>query len=199
MSPDPAAAYEKLKIETAAMFNYDIANLSLTQGLQLDLVSLLRLEVDTMQGQVLAGESVDLQRLVAAHGMLQKMLPERALVARAPAATHDFAGAKKELAALLTQRASAIEARELKETARLREQIAQLSEENARLKAEQQPQPVPQKQPTNNVVPIDGTARANANRPPSHYLKDGQPREPWREGPGALCAPYWEPPGGWQK
>jgi hypothetical protein len=48
--PDPAAAYAALRHETAAMFNYDIANLSLTQGLQLDLVSLLRLEVDMMQG-----------------------------------------------------------------------------------------------------------------------------------------------------
>jgi hypothetical protein len=67
------------------MFGYDLSNLSLTQGLQLDLVSLLRLEVDTMQGQVLAGDTVDLNRLVMAHAMLQKMLPEHALVAPAPA------------------------------------------------------------------------------------------------------------------
>jgi hypothetical protein len=108
--PDPAATYERLRDETAAMFNYDIANLSLTQGLQIDLVSLLRLEVDTMQGQVLAGKTVDLSRLVAAHGLLAKMLPAQALVAPAAAAdSHDFDGAREELSRLLDGRIDAIE------------------------------------------------------------------------------------------
>jgi hypothetical protein len=100
--PDPAAVYERLRDETAGMFGYDLTNLSLTQGLQLDLVSLLRLEVDTMQGKVLAGDTVDLQRLVAAHGLLAKMLPASALVAPAAAADHvdQFAGARQELAAV---------------------------------------------------------------------------------------------------
>jgi hypothetical protein len=109
MTVDPAAVYERLKTETAGMFGYDLADLSLTQGLQIDLVSLLRLEVDTMQGKVLAGETVDLQRLVAAHGLLQKMLPAQALVAPAAAASHDaFAGAREELERFLAGRASAI-------------------------------------------------------------------------------------------
>jgi hypothetical protein len=106
---DPAVAYEQLKRETAEMFGYDLANLSLTQGLQLDLVSLLRLEVDTMQGAVLAGEKVDLQRLVAAHGLLRQMLPAQALVAPAAAADHDFSGAHAELARLLDGRIEALE------------------------------------------------------------------------------------------
>jgi hypothetical protein len=112
--PDPAATYERLRDETAAMFNYDIANLSLTQGLQIDLVSLLRLEIDTMSGAVLAGKTVDLSRLVAAHGLLQKMLPESALVAPSAAADHTdpFAGAREELRALLSQRAEALERRD---------------------------------------------------------------------------------------
>jgi hypothetical protein len=114
---DPAAANERLKVETAAMLSLDPANLSLTQGLQLDLVSLLRLEVDTMQGKVLAGETVDRDRLVTAHAMLQKMLPAQALVAPAsePEARFGdehrrklrdmiqrvvFAGAEEEAAAL---------------------------------------------------------------------------------------------------
>ena len=119
--PDPAATYERLRDETAAMFNYDIANLSLTQGLQLDLVSLLRLEVDTMQGKVLAGDTVDLARLVAAHGLLQKMLPAQALVA--PASTADnpdpFAGAREELARLFEQRAEALARRDRRREAEM--------------------------------------------------------------------------------
>ena len=96
--------------ETAEMFNYDLANLSLTQGLQLDLVSLLRLEIDTMSGAVLAGKTVDLARLVAAHGLLAKMLPQSALVAPAAAADHvdEFAGAREELARFFAGRGSAI-------------------------------------------------------------------------------------------
>ena len=122
---DPAVAYERLRAETAAMLKLNPDSSSLVEGLQVDLVSLLRLEVDTLQGQVLAGEQVDLARLVTAHGMLQKMLPERALVAPAPAAaTHDFSGAREELARFLAQRAERIEARELKESERLRAEVA---------------------------------------------------------------------------
>jgi hypothetical protein len=188
---DPAAAYERLRAETAAMLKLSPDSSSLVEGLQVDLVSLLRLEVDMLQGQVLAGETVDLTRLVAAHGMLQKMLPERALVAPAPAAAdHDFAGAKEELRRLLDQRAGAIERREQnrenRETALLAEN-ARLREEVVRLKAQPRPQPA------NNVVPIDGTARANAARPPDHYLKSGQPREPWERG-ATFNVPSWPLP-----
>jgi hypothetical protein len=119
--PDPAATYERLRDETAGMFGYDLTNLSLTQGLQIDLVSLQRLEIDTMQGKVLAGETVDLQRLVAAHGLLAKMLPSSALVAPAAAADNPdpFAGAREELRAFLSQRAEAIERRDRRREAEL--------------------------------------------------------------------------------
>jgi hypothetical protein len=90
MTADPAATYDRLRAETAEMFDYDLASASLTQGLQIDLVSLLRLEIDSMSGRVLAGETVDLTRLVAAHGLLRQMLPEKALVAPAPPAETRF-------------------------------------------------------------------------------------------------------------
>ena len=196
---DPAAAYAALRDLTAAMFDYDLADLSLTQGLQIDLVSLLRLEVDTMQGKVLAGETVDLTRLVAAHGMLAKLLPERALVAPAPAAAnHDFASAKEELDRFLVERAERLEAREIKESERLREENARLREEitqlRTQLRAEQQPAPPSVRQPS-NVVSIDGTARANAAKPPASYLREGQPREPWETyGRGTVEVACWSPP-----
>ena len=104
---DPAAAYEALRAETANMLNYDLSDLSLVQGLQLDLVSLLRLEVDTLQGKVLAGDTVDLSRLAVAFGMLTKILPPAALEAEAP--KPDFEGAREELLRLLQGRADALE------------------------------------------------------------------------------------------
>jgi hypothetical protein len=101
-----------------------------------------------MQGRVLAGETVDLTRLVAAHSLLQKMLPGGALVAPASAAGHDFSGAREELRHFLIQRADAIESREVRETERLREQVVTLTEENskllAKLRAAEQQQPAKQ-------------------------------------------------------
>jgi hypothetical protein len=101
---DPAVTYERLKIETASMLNLDAASLSLVENLQLDLVSLLRLEVDTLQGQVLAGEQVDLGRLSTSLAMLRQLLPERALVAPAPAPEARFGNdARKRLRRLIEQ------------------------------------------------------------------------------------------------
>jgi hypothetical protein len=47
---DPAAAYERLKIETAKMLNLDVTSTSLLENLQVDLVSLLRLQIDDLLG-----------------------------------------------------------------------------------------------------------------------------------------------------
>jgi hypothetical protein len=120
------------------------------------------LEVDSMQGKVLAGETVDLARLVAALSLLAKMLPAQALVAPAPAADQGdpFAGAREELARFLADRAERIQHREQRESerllaanAKLREEITQLQ---AQLKAQEHPQPT--QQPA-NVVPIDAKER----------------------------------------
>jgi hypothetical protein len=135
MSADPAAAYAALRDETAQMLKLDAANLSLVEGLQLDVIALLRLEIDGLHGAALSGETVDLQRLAVAHGMLQKTLGG-ALVAPAPAATnHDaFAGARAELELFLAGRASAVEHREQRESERLRARVAELTEEIEQLR-----------------------------------------------------------------
>jgi hypothetical protein len=195
--PDPAATYERLKTETAGMFGYDLADLSLTQGLQIDLVSLLRLEVDSMQGKVLAGETVDLARLVAAHGLLAKMLPTSALVAPAAAADHhdQFAGAREELARFLADRAERIKAREVRESERLLEVNAKLREENerltAQLKAQEQPQPT---QPANVVSIKDLEFQRLASRTPvpQSAAERAAAERAWRNSygtGGAICAP----------
>jgi hypothetical protein len=99
---DPSVAYDRLRAETAEMLKLDVANLSLVEGLQLDLVSLLRLQVDELQGAALAGEQVDLDRLSTALAMLQKLLPARALEASAPAPESRFGpSARERLRALI--------------------------------------------------------------------------------------------------
>jgi hypothetical protein len=75
MTDDPRAVYEALHRSTAEMFGYS-GDLTLTQGLQVDLASVLRLEIDALQGQRLAGQAIDLARLSTAFLMLQKLLPQ---------------------------------------------------------------------------------------------------------------------------
>jgi hypothetical protein len=82
--PDPAATYERLRTETAEMLRLNADSASLIEGLQVDLVALLRLEIDTLQGAVLSGDSVDLARLASALTMLRSLLPEKALVSAPP-------------------------------------------------------------------------------------------------------------------
>jgi hypothetical protein len=78
---DPASTYTRLRAETAALLGVDPDDLSKTEGLRLDITSLLLLEIDSLQGSILANEKVDLARVSTALGMLQKLLPESALVA----------------------------------------------------------------------------------------------------------------------
>jgi hypothetical protein len=114
MSADPAAVYERLKVETAQMLGLNTDSSSLLENLQVDLVSLLRLQIDDLQGKVLNGEQVDLGRLSAALTMLRQLLPEKALVASSATADggDEFAGAKEELSNFLIRRADAIERRD---------------------------------------------------------------------------------------
>jgi hypothetical protein len=189
---DPAAAYAALRDETAVMFGYDLANLSLTQGLQLDLVSLLRLEVDTMQGQVLAGDTVDLNRLVMAHGMLQKMLPERALVAPAPAPESRFGpSARERLRRLIETTVLAppvddpVELERKAELMRREEMAAIVAAGGSIEPAPSIPAPVappPPERPENVVPFVDATARANSTLPPAGYLKQREPWESYHDG-----------------
>jgi hypothetical protein len=93
---DPAVAYEQLKRETAAMLNLDVTSSSLLENLQVDLVSLLRLQIDDLQGQVLDGKQVNLDRLSTALTMLRQLLPEKALVSSPPPAETRFGPSHRE-------------------------------------------------------------------------------------------------------
>ena len=219
---DPAAAYDRLRTETAAMFGFDVSNLTLTQGLQLDLVSLLRLEVDTMQGAVFAGETVDLKRLEMAHDMLQKLLPEKALVAPAPtpdARKDDTAEVEAMITGLLRvrERAAAI----LTADRMWREEMAAIVAAGGDVLAAvapsvadggraqsgsgvshppslpAAPDPASGPPPSLPLTSEQKMERANNDRqPPAHYLR-GEPEE-WRRhigADGSIIAPYFVPHG----
>jgi hypothetical protein len=178
---DPAAAYERLKIETARMLNLSADSASLVEGLQVDLVALLRLEIDTLQGAVLAGDSVDLGRLASALTMLRSLLPAQALVSAPPAAETRFGpNARQRLRDLIEK---TVLRDDPYETERLR--VVREREEQAAIAAAlpveaTKAAPPPQSPRSDNVVPIDGAARANSALPPLGYLRDDQ-REPWRD------------------
>lgn len=87
---DPAATYAALRTETAQMLKLDADALGLVDGLQLDITSLLRLVIDSLQGRVLAGEEVDLGKLQVAHALLRQMLPAQLAASPPPAETSRF-------------------------------------------------------------------------------------------------------------
>jgi hypothetical protein len=107
---DPAGLYARLRAETARMLGFDLASLSLGEGLQLDLTSMLRLEIDTLQGACLAGQAIDLARLQAAFAMLQKLLPTSVTETPPVAADDDDGSARRELLAVIEGYAAANEA-----------------------------------------------------------------------------------------
>jgi hypothetical protein len=191
---DPAVAYERLKIETAGMLNLNVASSSLLENLQVDLVSLLRLQIDDLQAKVLSGEQVDLNRLSTALTMLRQLLPERALVSAPPPPETRFGSEHRERLRRLIEKAvrsdDEAEAERLRDV-REREELAAAVAAGASVEAAKAAPPVtaalPPPQRAANVVPI--------NRPPDHYLAEHQHRnQPWRGGDGAIVAPAWPLP-----
>jgi hypothetical protein len=161
------------------MLNLSTDSTSLIEGLQVDLVALLRLEIDTLQGAVLAGDSVDLGRLASALTMLRSLLPAQALVSAPPAAETRFGpNARQRLRDLIERTVLAAEVEnpheaELRRDIQAREEMAAVIAAGgiveAAAPAPAAPTPVasPPSEPPANVVPL-------------HYLREGQ-REPWRD------------------
>ena len=196
MTPDLdiAGMSNWLRASTAKLLGLDESKLSVAEKIRVDRASALRLLLDDMQAAQLNGGAIDVGEFIKASEELERLAggnPETT-------STHDFSGAREELARFFVQRAERIEAREMKESERLREELTKLREENTKLRSDlkvQAPQ-APQKQP-DNVVVFDGTARANAAKPPASYLKEGQPREPWEShygGRGTVEVACWSPP-----
>ncbi len=207
---NPSAAYENLRRETATLLGYNLAgDLPLTQSLQLDLVSLLRLEVDGLQGRVLAGQEVDLDRLAAALGMLQKLLPPAELKVDPPQVGRPAAGSARErLKALIEATTAARVEDEATQVQELQAEVEKLRSEleAARAGAARPPaaEPVPPDAAApaapSTVVPLRQPEPPRQAQPPAHYLRDHQVQDPgvaFYRGTSHWARRDWSPPRNW--
>jgi hypothetical protein len=106
----PQQQHAKLRAITREMLGLDGDDLSPLQNLQVDVISVLLLELDTLQGQQLAGQQVDMPRLSSAIALLHKMLPATPLAAPVEVdfearynarVQEEFAGAREKFSNLM--------------------------------------------------------------------------------------------------
>jgi hypothetical protein len=89
MSGDLQSRYGKAQRETAELLGYDLACLTPDQSLRLDCAVALRLALDDLQGRIVRGESIDVNRMLTAAEALGRLLPPAVLSASPPAQRSD--------------------------------------------------------------------------------------------------------------
>jgi hypothetical protein len=70
------AIYEGIRSKIATMLGLDVAALTASQSIRLDVATCLQCEIDRIQESQLAGEPIDIGRLANASSQLAQMLPE---------------------------------------------------------------------------------------------------------------------------
>lgn len=189
---DPAELFNSLRASTCVLLGYgSVDQLTAAQDIRVGRTITLRLIVDDLQARQLRGEMIDVKAFVAASEDLERLCGGNPNTP-APDA---FADAREELSRFLVERAERIDARDVK----LRDQIDQLKEENARLLAAKL-ETEPQQQPTSAAAATPEAApnvtylpsRTADGKPPPHYLQSNK-HEPWRDG-GTFEAPSWPLP-----
>ena len=193
---------KNLRKSTAELLKYDInAPLTAAQEVRLSRAYTLRIQIDDLETAKLnnAQHEFDTKAYVAASEALERMLggtPEQT------SPTHDFSGAREELANFFARRAEALDHREQRESERLRDECAKLREEIAKLKAKipvpgggdahassDTHLPLSPAAAGSNVVPIDAAARAEERARDERAWRDYT----YNNG-GAVVAPAWSPP-----
>jgi hypothetical protein len=81
-----AAVYAKARAEIIALFGWAAGSLAPDQMLRVDCAVALRLGLDDLQGRVIRGESIDLNRIMTASEALARLLPPTVLAS--PPAEH---------------------------------------------------------------------------------------------------------------
>jgi hypothetical protein len=79
MIGDLQSHYGKAQRETAELLGYDLACLTPDQSLRLDCAVALRLALDDLQGRIVRGESIDVNRMLTAAEALGRILPPTVL------------------------------------------------------------------------------------------------------------------------
>ncbi len=79
-----AAVYAKARTEIIALFRWDASSLSPDQMLRLDCAVALRLALDDLQGRLIRGEPIDMNRMLTASEALSRLLPPAVLASPPP-------------------------------------------------------------------------------------------------------------------
>lgn len=199
MTSDRAELFNSLRASTAELLSYDADHLTAAQEIRINRAIALRLVIDAAQARQMRGEQIDVKEFVAASEDLERMVggePDGPNDARRFGPDH-----RARLHALINKTLFADaegEAERLREVCE-REELAAVVAAGAPVEvAKAAPAPVAPPPPAEQTSQPSNVAylpsRTADGRPPPHYMKDGQPREPWREGAGALCAPYFPTP-----
>jgi hypothetical protein len=171
----PAELFKSLRASTAALLGYDVDHLSAEQTIRTDRAVTLRLLCDHLQAQQLHGVAIDVHEFVSASEALERMITGRDPEAPPPEARFGV-DHKAKLRRLIETTVLAAEVEDPYE-AELRRDILAREELASALAAGVPPPVAPPPPPRpDNVIPLDGAARANSALPPAHYLKQ---REPW--------------------
>jgi hypothetical protein len=109
VSDEQRQLYERLRQSSAEMLGFDAGALNAVQGLQVDMCSAIRLELDALQSAQLANRPVDIGRLADLVKLLKSLLPSQPLAT--PNFDHEFDGAFETFATLIENGVAAVEAR----------------------------------------------------------------------------------------
>jgi hypothetical protein len=205
MTDERAKLLSSLRASTITLLGYDdVEHLTAAQQIRIDRAITLRLTIDDLQARQLRGERIDVSGFVEASESLERMVGGNPL----EASTRFGPDHRERLRQLIENalRGSEEQDAEDEATMALRDEAMAIAASSAdgveraeRLLADKSsncvggdgvggiPRQQPAKQQSDNVVAIDNTARANAARPPDHYLAER--REPWQQGGATFTVP----------
>jgi hypothetical protein len=177
-----AAGYAKARSEITALFGWDASAMSPEQVLRVDCATALRLGLDMMQGRLIRGETVDMVKMLTASEALAKLLPSTVL--SAPPAEHRE-DPRKALLEIILRMKERGEIGDRADEPSLREQVATLEAENARLRAAARAAAAPAVEaapaaPAANVVPLARGAPASAAPAPAAKAYDYDANSEWK-------------------
>jgi hypothetical protein len=192
-----AELYREMRRESAVLLGYDDVNaLTTAEALKVDLVTTLRMVTDDMQGRLIDGGSVgsgDVGRLLDAVTALTQMLPGKELPrTKGPFSRERQQAVLDRVYRVVKAAQEDDQAKEAKESEQLRQRVADLEAEIARLTGSPKALPVPpaaEAEALPNPPVVEQAAPPSSPpspppsprwSPPSHWLRSGQPPEPWR-------------------
>jgi hypothetical protein len=173
----------------------DVERLSASQVMKIDLVTALKLSIDTLQAQLIVGEKTDVTRLLAAAEVLERLLPPAVSENQAPITPRLEDSAREKMQQLIDSVAAAREFEEAREVELLRAANERLLAENAQLRAAQPAAPAGPKllPPPAKSAP----ATTESAQVPQHYQRQGN--ESWRPFVDRPGSSFWTPRASWDR